>query len=87
MGMLTVRFDDESTDSDGLPAELWVGMDGREQMYSRAAECTLSGERMAEGPVPVAECSECGSETFTDPYCFYCCNCGARIRRHVDGVA
>ena len=79
--MLTIRFDDEDLDSDGLPMELWIGMDGEEQMYSRLAECTLSDERMTDEPVPVAECSECGSETFTDPCCFFCCNCGARIRR------
>lgn len=79
---VTISFDADDVDSDGAPMAVWVQVGNRERrMYEPKATTRLLNYRTCDAPVEIAMCDECGSETYTDDDCLYCCMCGARIER------
>ena len=80
--LISVSFGTDDVDSDGAPMVVWVQVgDGELRMYEPKATTRLLGHRACDAPAEVAMCEECGSETYTDDDCLYCCMCGARIER------
>lgn len=83
--LVSVSFDTDDVDSDGAPCVVWVQVgDGKRRMYEPKATTRLLNHRAVDGSVDIAMCEECGSETYSDDDCLYCCMCGARIERSDD---
>ena len=81
MSTVKICYDPDDTDSSGAPMRVMVEVDGEVRLYEPRAVCTLDDQRETDSPALVAMCSECGCETYTDDYCYYCAVCGASIDR------
>lgn len=81
-GMVSMGFDPEDLADDGMPRSVRVSLGHRSMTYGRERDgCTLSNHRNVKCKVTLAECSECGSETYVDELSAFCCSCGAAIKR------